>query len=67
MLSMTRSARLGVVLSAALALAMIPRRGFAWSDNGHKTVGYIAQYLLTQAAQNQDQTSQTTLKNIQAI
>lgn len=48
-------------------MALLPAGCRAWSANGHMTIGYIAQDLLTQAAKNGDPAAQTTLDNVKTI
>jgi len=56
-----------VVSLAALAFIFAPPPAAAWSENGHRTVGQIAQDLLQQQAQAGDAQSQAALTAIQGL
>jgi hypothetical protein len=56
-----------VLCSAVLALLAAPPPAAAWSENGHRTVGQIAQDLLTKQAQAGDAPSQAALDAISGL
>jgi hypothetical protein len=59
---------LASVLSAVLVAALcVPPPAAAWSENGHRTVGQIAQDLLTKQAQAGDAQSQAALNAISGL